>query len=245
MLLSPEIALVSGEVVGEGDCADDCNVYAVRTADGTVLVDAGTGRSVEQIVSTAQADGLAAGGVTALLLTHAHLDHAGGASRVQSGYGADVYASAETARRLATADEEAIALPAARASGMYRPDDRLLACEVDRVLADGDQFEIGGVVFRAMATPGHARDHIAFMADIGGRRVFFAGDLLFPGGQVALLNTHDCCLRQLVGTLESLRGLEFDWLLSGHLPPLLTQATDALESALATLDALAIPRSIV
>ena len=244
MLLSPEIALVSGDSIGDAGDPDDCNVYAIRTTDGAVLIDAGTGRSVEKIVSTMTADGLFEDGVTALLLTHAHLDHAGGASRVKSSLGAALYASAETARRLEMADEAAIALPAARAAGMYRPDDHLLACQVDHVLTDGDEVEIGGIVFQAMATPGHSRDHFAFIADIGGRRVLFAGDFLFPGGQIALINTHDCCLRELVGTLESLEVSTSTGCCLGTFR-LSRGSNRRARFRAGALDALAIPRSIV
>jgi hydroxyacylglutathione hydrolase len=245
MLLAPDVALVGGAEIGEAGDPDDCNVYAVRTTAGAVLVDAGTGRSVDRIVASATRDGLLDHGIAALLLTHTHLDHSGGACALRAEFGATVYASPEAARRMEAADEEAIALPAARAAGMYRQDDHLRACHVDRTVTDGETFDIGGITFTAMATPGHARDHVVYLATLGGRRVLFAGDLLFPGGQIALINTHDCCLRELIGTLESLRGLAFDALLAGHLEPLLSGASAALDDALVTLDALAVPRSIV
>jgi glyoxylase-like metal-dependent hydrolase (beta-lactamase superfamily II) len=243
--LTESIALIGGPEAGvHGDVAD-CNVYAIETTGGTVLVDSGVGRGIDHLLETAATDGIKHDSIVALLLTHAHLDHAGGAHLLQDRLGVEVIASPETARRVEQADEASISLPEARRAGMYRPTDALHPCQVNRVVRDGDQFPLGTVGFRVIETPGHSDDHIAYLAKIDGRMVLISGDLLFPGGAVALLNTRDCSLQSLVRSLERLRELEFDMLLAGHLPPTLEDAERDRDMAIAALDALAIPRSIV
>jgi glyoxylase-like metal-dependent hydrolase (beta-lactamase superfamily II) len=52
------------------------------------------------------------------------------------------------------------------------------AVRADRRLADGDEVESGGLTVRALYTPGHCDDHLAFLVD--GTHCFTA-DVLFRG----------------------------------------------------------------
>ena len=61
----------------------------------------------------------------------------------------------------------------------------------------------------------------------------------FRWASIAVLGT------ALVASLEALRDLEFDALLSGHLAPRLENATEDRDIALDALDRLVLPRSIV
>jgi glyoxylase-like metal-dependent hydrolase (beta-lactamase superfamily II) len=173
------------------------------------------------------------------------LDHAGGAALVYEKFGVRVYGSRETARRVSQGDEDSIALPEARRSGLYRASDTLRPCPVCAINGGPAVLEIGDVTIEAIATPGHAADHTAYLTSVNGLRILFAGDLLFPDGQVALLNTHDCCSRQLVKSLDALRSVDFDALLAGHLVPRMANATQDRDAALSALDHLVLPRSIV
>jgi glyoxylase-like metal-dependent hydrolase (beta-lactamase superfamily II) len=245
MQLLTRIALIGGPECGDHGDSDDCNIYAVSTSAGTVLIDAGVGRNIDDVLATAAGDGIDPGSFVALLLTHAHLDHAGGAHALRERLGVPTIASAETARRLEEADEESIALPRARRAGMYRATDRLQRCDVSRVVSDGEEISFGDTTFHVLETPGHSDDHLCYLTTIDGRSALISGDLLFPGGTVALLNTHDCNLGRLVHSLERLRVVDFELLLAGHLAPTLTSAHRDRDAALAALDALVIPRSIV
>src|SRR5262245_47882362 len=57
---------------------DSCNVYAVQGPEGTVLVNAGTGRAAEHL------NELAPRGTITLLLTHHFRDHTDGAIRLHA-----------------------------------------------------------------------------------------------------------------------------------------------------------------
>jgi glyoxylase-like metal-dependent hydrolase (beta-lactamase superfamily II) len=77
----------------------------------------------------------------------------------------------------------------------------------DVALADGDEFG----PLRALAIPGHADDHLAFVA--GGAA--FTGDAVLGEGSVFVTSR----LREYLDALERLRALHLDLLCPGHGPP--------------------------
>jgi glyoxylase-like metal-dependent hydrolase (beta-lactamase superfamily II) len=77
----------------------------------------------------------------------------------------------------------------------------------DVVLRDGDAFG----PLRAVATPGHAEDHLAFVA--GGAA--FTGDAVLGEGSVFVTSR----LGEYLAALERLRGLGLALLCPGHGPP--------------------------
>ena len=105
----------------------DGNVWAVRTGAGVLVVDAGTGLDPDRLAANLRAEGIGPGDVRGLLLTHAHLDHSGGAAWFHERWGVPVTAPAASADALAGGDEGAIGLPLCRRQGadVHRP--RLLA----------------------------------------------------------------------------------------------------------------------
>jgi hydroxyacylglutathione hydrolase len=237
--------LAGGEPVDPFGDPDDCNVYAVETGTGVILIDAGVGREPQRIVDALTHLGIDPERVVALLLTHTHLDHSGGAAFLRESLKLDVHASTEAVRRLRDADEDAIALTAARAVGIYRPDDHLEAVEA-HALHDGDTLTWGQTTVRAIATPGHASDHLAFLIDLGSERILCSGDLIFSRGRIHLLSTPDSSLQGLIRSVNSLRGLVFTMLLPGHFDPIVPpgSATAHIADAHSRLDQLAIPRVV-
>jgi hydroxyacylglutathione hydrolase len=52
-----------------------------------------------------------------------------------------------------------------------------------RSLDDGEEVDLGGLVLRAVATPGHAPEHVAYLLlDAGRPLALFSGGALLPGG---------------------------------------------------------------
>jgi len=82
--------------------------------------------------------------------------------------------------------------------------------DADVRLADGDEFG----PLTAIATPGHAPDHLAFHAG----RVLFTGDAVLGHGSVYVAPDPGA-LRGYLGALERLLALELDLLCPGHGPP--------------------------
>jgi glyoxylase-like metal-dependent hydrolase (beta-lactamase superfamily II) len=127
--------------------------------------------------------------LAAIALTHHHGDHVGGAMHLAQRTGAPVLAHTETARLLAG------------------------RVEVTRTLADDEELEAGGVVARAVWTPGHAAGHLCFAV----------GDALICGDMVAgvgtiLVDPDEGDMGQYLGSLARMQALAPARLLPAHGP---------------------------
>ena len=101
--------------------------------------------------------------VTALLLTHAHFDHAGNAKALQDD-GVKVYVSKLDAPKL----KNSLNL----ASDFGRHFDYL---DADFTFTDGQVLQIEGITIKVIATPGHTDGSVTFLVD----NMLFTGDTLF------------------------------------------------------------------
>ena len=226
--------LIGGGTLGPRLTADsDCNYYLVRGRKRAVLVDCGSG---EQAVAVPA-------GVDAVLLTHLHLDHAGGAAAL-SRAGLEIFAHPWTAEGLRTGDEERAGLVLARGIGSYPPDARLAPCPV-RDLEDGAMIDLGGLTLTALATPGHSDGHHSYLAlDEEGHRTLLAGDLVFADGRIVLQAIPDCRIDLLWESLERARATEPDALAPGHGRVVEHDAVAHLDVALAAFAAGGLPRQL-
>ena len=85
MRLTDEVYLVGG---GTNICCGlsddpDCHVYLIDGGDELALIDCGmaAGESLDRILANVAAEGLDAGRIRSIVVTHYHMDHAGGAAR--------------------------------------------------------------------------------------------------------------------------------------------------------------------
>lgn len=211
--LADRLSLVgSGEFGLSGPI--DCHVYLIGTPVGGVLIDAGAGPDATQLTAN-----LADAGVdrlAAILLTHAHADHAGGVADLAGQWRAPVYASQPEARMLAAGTDEQLGLHAAKRNGTYPQ--RYRYRHHDRVVevVDGQVLEFGDVEVTAHAIPGHTPGSTAWLADLSGYRALFTGDAVFAGGLVSVLNlagSDPAAYRQSVPRLAT---VEADGLYPGH-----------------------------
>ena len=105
-----------------------------------------------------------------LLLTHAHLDHVGGALELARGLDLPIHGPQEgDAFWLDALPDQArmFGFPPAEA---FRP---------DRWLHDGDTVELGQLRFQVIHCPGHTPGHVVFFEPES--RHAFVGDVLFQG----------------------------------------------------------------
>jgi hydroxyacylglutathione hydrolase len=219
----------------------DCHVYLLDCGDELALVDCGAGMGMEQILANVRIDGLDPEKIRHLLLTHAHGDHAGGAARIRSKLDVRIAASPEAATWLRTADEDAISLGAARKAGIYPNDYRLDPCPVDRELREGDIIQVGNLELKVYETPGHARGHVSFVFEDGGRTFMLAGDAIFYGGRILLQGTWDCSIQESIATVRKLAQLDVDALLAGHGTLVLGEARRHFDLAMSWVDRLLPP----
>jgi glyoxylase-like metal-dependent hydrolase (beta-lactamase superfamily II) len=82
-------------------------------------------------------------------------------------------------------------------------------------LADGETVEEGGVALRALHTPGHAADHVAFYW--AAERVLFSGDLILGAGTV-VLEPRERALEEYLASLERVARLDLALIAPGHGP---------------------------
>jgi glyoxylase-like metal-dependent hydrolase (beta-lactamase superfamily II) len=159
---------------------------------GIALVDPGPSSSLTGLQAGLTSAGIALRDVTAILLTHIHLDHAGAVGTlVRQHPHLRVYVHAKGAPHMV--NPEKLLSSAAR---LYGDDMDRLWGEVLRVpeqnlviLNGGERIEEGGRALDVAYTPGHASHHVsyfvndagvAFVGDTAGVRVIPGGDVLPP-----------------------------------------------------------------
>lgn len=137
-----------------------CNCYLV-TADGksAVAIDPGE----ESVISEAKGLGLE---IKAVLLTHGHFDHIGGCNRLYAD-GVPIYCGRE---------EKAVL--SGEGSLCARFGAPMPEFQIKSTLCDGEEIELCGVRFCAIATPGHTVGGMSYLTD----NALFTGDTLFCGG---------------------------------------------------------------
>ena len=143
-----------------------------------VLVETGSQSSVPVLLEALGALGLGPADLAGVVVTHIHLDHAGGVGDVARAFpDATVYVHEKGARHLA--DPTRLVDSAARVYGplldsLYgrldpTPPERL------HVLADGEEIRVGpDRVLVAVDSPGHAKHHVGLHDSVSG--ILFAGD---------------------------------------------------------------------
>lgn len=146
--------------------------------DAPVLVETGSQSSVPVVLAALAALGLGADDLAGIVVTHIHLDHAGGVGDLARAFPrATVYVHPVGARHLV--DPSRLVASAARVYGdaldsLYG---RLDPTPVERirVLEDGEMITVGpGRSLVAVHSPGHASHHLALHDTSTG--VLFAGD---------------------------------------------------------------------
>ena len=142
------------------------------------LIECGPALSIERVIDALRRVGLDAGDLAYLVVSHIHLDHAGGAGDVLAAFpGAKVVVSELGARHLV--DPERLNASSRRVYGplMDAVYGDCTPVADDRVIAVGDeaQLELGdGRLLDVFWTPGHAKHHIAALDSATG--ALFVGD---------------------------------------------------------------------
>ncbi|HEX6924869.1 MAG TPA: MBL fold metallo-hydrolase [Longimicrobiaceae bacterium] len=133
----------------------------------------------------------------AILLTHGHADHAGGAPLLAERTGA----------------------PIAMGRGALR-----LPFPVERVttwLTNGDVLDSDAGPVRVISTPGHAPEHLVFLyVAPDGRRALFAGDLLLGVGDSTVVSHPEGSVSDYLRSLETVTEARPTVIFPAHGPPL-------------------------
>lgn len=143
----------------------NCSVFGDETTREAVVIDPGDGLDdmalLERVLDR---NGLK---VKAIIITHAHIDHIGGAAKLKRLTGAPVYLNTEDEQQYANIEWQA------RWLGMAVPE----TTEIDATPRDGDTLKLGAGELTLIHTPGHTQGSICVYAQAEG--VLAAGDTLF------------------------------------------------------------------
>jgi glyoxylase-like metal-dependent hydrolase (beta-lactamase superfamily II) len=151
---------------------------------GLALVDPGPGVTLPAVRAALASRGAGLADVTALLLTHIHLDHAGATgSIVRENPRVAVYVHERGARHMidpARLLDSATRLYGADAMGRLWGEFLPTPAESVRALTGGERLEVAGRALDVAYTPGHASHHVTYFDASSG--VAFTGDT--AGGRI-------------------------------------------------------------
>ena len=192
------------------------NAFIVDGDDGVVLIDTGLPKRHGAILDGVKAIGREPEDIAAIVITHGHADHAGGAAALKRESGAALIAS-ETDAPVVRGEAPAPAPPIMDFPVLRRLVGLVPTAEgvsVDHTLVEGPVPVVSDLT--AVPTPGHTPGHISLLLDRNGG-VLFAGDSAMAtrsgGVQRGFMNrrsaTFDSSLRRMAQ-------LEFEIACFGH-----------------------------
>lgn len=145
--------------------AQNCSVIWCEETKKAAIVD--PGGDLPKITAVIEKNGLI---VEKVLLTHAHIDHAGATAEVAEQYGVDIEGPHEGDRfwiDMLPQQSQMFQFPPAKS---FTP---------TRWLTDGEQVTVGNLVLDVLHCPGHTPGHIVFYQPEA--KIAWVGDVLFQG----------------------------------------------------------------
>ena len=150
------------EIIPVGTLQCNCSIFGDEQTREALVVDPGD--EIGRILQVLKRHGLTVKGI---VITHAHIDHIGGAQKLKKATGAPVYMNPNDAALQKMMEVQAGWL------GVETPD----AVEIDSPAMDGGKLVVGATEFHVLHTPGHTQGSISLWIPSEGKLV--AGDTLF------------------------------------------------------------------
>lgn len=150
------------EILPVGMLECNCSIFGDESGRDAIVVDPGD--DIGEIRRVLARHNLR---VSSIVITHAHIDHIGGAQKLKAATGAPVYMNARDRELYDHIDVQAAWL------GVPAPE----KTAIDQEARDGDRLLLGGADFLVMHTPGHTQGSICLWIPSESKLV--SGDTLF------------------------------------------------------------------
>jgi glyoxylase-like metal-dependent hydrolase (beta-lactamase superfamily II) len=152
------------EILPVGPLQCNCSVIGDEQSHEAMVIDPGD--NIEQVLALAQKHGLH---VKQIVITHAHIDHVGGAMKLRAATGAPILLNQNDHALLKMLDVQASWL------GMANPG----KVEIDQSIGSNDVVRAGSLAGQVLHTPGHTEGSICLY--FPAQKTLIAGDTLFAG----------------------------------------------------------------
>jgi glyoxylase-like metal-dependent hydrolase (beta-lactamase superfamily II) len=152
------------EILPVGLLQCNCSIFGDEQTHEALVVDPGD--EIDRILDILREHALT---VKAIVITHAHIDHIGGAEKMKQATGAPVYMNRNDAELQKMLDVQASWL------GQPTPEQ----VDVDCDARDGDKLLVGATEVHVLHTPGHTQGSVSLWLPSENKLV--AGDTLFLG----------------------------------------------------------------
>jgi hydroxyacylglutathione hydrolase len=152
------------EILAVGPLQCNCSIFGDEQTREAMVMDPGD--EISRILEILSLHSLK---VTAIIITHAHIDHIGGAQKLKRVTGAPVYMNLNDAELQKMLPVQATWL------GIAPPE----PVAIDASAKDGDRILVGATEFHVLHTPGHTQGSISLYAPAENKLI--AGDTLFQG----------------------------------------------------------------
>jgi hydroxyacylglutathione hydrolase len=152
------------EIIPVGPLQCNCSIVGDEQSREAMVIDPGD--NIEQIMTLVEGHGLI---VKQIVVTHAHIDHVGGAMKLKQRTGAPILLNQNDEMLLKMLDVQAGWI------GVRPPG----PVTVDQDLADADKLKIGEIESSVLHTPGHTEGSVCLYFPV--QQKLIAGDTLFAG----------------------------------------------------------------
>jgi len=152
------------EILPVGPLQCNCSIIGDETTRDAMVIDPGD--DISDVLDIIQKHSLKVGQI---VITHAHIDHVGGAMKLREVTGAPILLNQNDYALLKMLDVQAAWL------GTRSPGE----VEIDRSVGDADKVQAGPLVGQVIHTPGHTEGSICLY--FPAQQKLIAGDTLFAG----------------------------------------------------------------
>ena len=153
------------EIVPVGLLQCNCSILGDEQTRECLVVDPGD--EIGRVLEIVARHGLT---VKAIVITHAHIDHIGGAQKLKKATGAPVYMNPKDSELQKSLDIQALWI------GIMAPE----PVAIDAPAKEGGSLAVGMAEVQFLETPGHTQGSISLW--IPSEKKVLAGDTLFCGG---------------------------------------------------------------